>query len=104
MLKNKLIESEIILRKRYENRGKVVNLDIGDKVFLKNQIRKGLNYKLAPIFDGPFTVIERIHSKKYKLKDGNGEEVTAHINNLKLYKVNNRSKKKVKFSKNIVYI
>ena len=91
------------LQKSSENMEKKVNskqsrkqVGVGDRVYVKVNVRNQLNYKLGPKFEGPFEVIDRLVGNKYTVKDlDSGEEKVVHISQLKVVAV--KKKKKVRF-------
>ena len=48
--------------------------DIGDEIFIKVHVRKGLNYKLAEKFLGPFKIIEFLQANKIRVQNTEDEE------------------------------
>lgn len=70
-------------------------IQVGDKVFVKINVRNQLNYKLGPKFEGPFEVMESLIGNKFRVKNmENDADKVVHISQLKLVL---EKKKKVRF-------
>ena len=49
----------MVMKREHDKRAKTNKpYAVGDKVYVKVNVRKGLNYKLKPLFDGPFQIEE----------------------------------------------
>lgn len=86
-------EHEKSLVKRQQCYDKAKNRDIreeykiGDLVYWKKPVaKKGRSPKLSPIWQGPFTIKNKLSLYNYVLTDEDNSVVTVHINNLKLCK------------------
>ena len=70
------------------NSVKVRTFKAGDRVFWKRPINQaGVSPKLQPIWSGPFDVVGRVSDVNYRIRDGQGETLTIHVNNMKLSNV-----------------
>ena len=64
------------------SQGKIKNIEIGDRVYLKDMARQG---KLSPFFKGPFRVVGRISPVVYKLRSiATGKEGSWHSNKIRI--------------------
>jgi hypothetical protein len=91
-LRRKLQEASLIARENlidnkeksktvYDRKQNEINISVGDKVFIKNHIRKG---KLSPKWLGPYEVISLQDNENVLIKRGR-KEVRLHKNELKMY-------------------
>ena len=80
MRKNQDIAKQVA-KKQYDNKLNLVRFRVGDKVLLKNQIRKN---KFSPIWIGPYKVIG-LRSPITTVVDIKGKEKLFHNNLLKPY-------------------
>lgn len=61
-----------------------VAFSMGDRVFVKVNVRNDLNYKLSPKFHGPFEIVEIKRGNRFVVKDVNtGVTKLTHISKLK---------------------
>ena len=96
-LRNNLGESTDNMKKKVNDKQTKREIVVGDRVYVKINVRNQLNYKLGPKFQGPFQVIEGLIGNKYKVKCLESEiEKVVHLSQLKL--VFPRRKKQVRFS------
>ena len=95
-LKNKLQVSTHNMERKVNVRGTDRSVKLGDKCYIKINVRNQLNYKLGPKFDGPFEVVEKLVGNKYRVKSlENNVEKVVHISQIKVTTIN--QKKKVRF-------
>jgi len=91
-LRRKLQEASLIARENlidnkeksktvYDRKQNEINISVGDKVFIKNHVRKG---KLSPKWLGPYEVISLQDNENVLIKRGR-KEVRLHKNELKMY-------------------
>ena len=104
-IKEKLVEAEIISKKRHLGKEKQSNITVGDTVYVKVYARNDLNYKLGPKFDGAYEVIQKRNDNKYLVKrNRDDKEFLVHRNNMKLTKSFKTAKgKRVRFEDNVQY-
>ena len=85
------------MAKRVNEKKSVKEIGLGDKVFVKVNVRNELNYKLGPKFEGPYKVIECMEANKYRVqKENSTVEKVVHLSNMKLVK--KKVIKKVRFN------
>ncbi|XP_064098151.1 uncharacterized protein LOC135209386 [Macrobrachium nipponense] len=66
---------------RSNSRTSDVKIKVGEKVFLKINVRNELNYKLGPKFEGPFRVVEEKTGNGFiVLDEKTGRSKLTHIN------------------------
>ena len=94
-LRNNLGESTNTMEKKVNDRQPKREIVMGDRVYVKLNVRNQLNYKLGPKFEGPFEVIsDCLVGNKYKVRNlDDGIEKVVHVSQLKVV----RLKKKVRF-------
>ena len=104
-IKEKLVEAEIISKKRHLGKEKQSNITVGDTVYVKVYARNDLNYKLGPRFDGSYEVIQKRNDNKYLVKrNRDNKEFFVHRNNMKLTKSFKTAKgRRVRFDEKIEY-
>ena len=62
--------------------GSMQEFKVGDKVLLKIENRT----KDDSRYEGPYTVIERLHERSYQLKDEKGKSITLNVEWMKIFK------------------
>ncbi|GKE30067.1 putative reverse transcriptase domain-containing protein [Tanacetum coccineum] len=91
LIKQKLKAARDHQKSYADNRRKLMEFEVGDRVMLKvspwkGVIRFGKKGKLAPRYVGPFKILERIGPVAYRLilpKELSGVHDTLHVSNLK---------------------
>nr|GEU40338.1 putative reverse transcriptase domain-containing protein [Tanacetum cinerariifolium] len=91
LIKKKLKAARDRQKSYADNRRKLLEFEVGDRVLLKvspwkGVIRFGTKGKLAPRYVGPFEILERIGPVAYRLrfpKELSGVHDTFHVSNLK---------------------
>ncbi|GJW48709.1 putative reverse transcriptase domain-containing protein [Tanacetum coccineum] len=91
LIKEKLKEARDRQKSYADNRRKLLEFDVGDRVMLKVSPWKGVVHfgkkrKLEPRYVGPFEILERIGPVAYRLrlpKELSGVHDTFHVSNLK---------------------
>jgi hypothetical protein len=58
------------------------NFNIGDQVWVKKEIRN----KDDDRYEGPYTIIEKIHEKSYKLEDKEKKQIVRNVEKFKNFK------------------
>ena len=93
-LRNNLQEaSEKMTQKVNLKQGKS-KVSVGDKVFVKVNVRNELNYKMGVKFEGPYIVKEKLIANKFRVvRESDQVEKVVHCSHLKLV---GNTKKKVK--------
>ena len=68
ILKEKLERNNVLMKSKSEKaaRNKKV-YSLGDQVFVKANVRKGLNYKLTPKFLGPYIITKVFNATKFEV-------------------------------------
>ena len=82
----RLLEDSNVTQKKYHDKNiKDTSFQVGDKVFVKRNVRRELNYKLGKKFDGPFSVLECLRADRYRVsRVGNDSDVrTVPVSHLK---------------------
>lgn len=70
LLKERLVKMEIL--KGYEcGDTHETTRNVGDKVFIKKHVRKGLNYKLDQLFEGPYEILRILRAGRFVVKKEN---------------------------------
>ena len=70
LLKERLVKMEIL--KGYEcGDTHETTRNVGDKVFIKKPVRKGLNYKLDQLFEGPYEILRILRAGRLVVQKGN---------------------------------
>ena len=87
MLQKAFDQSEL----QYNQRTKVPNIAIGQKVYVLKPAKEGPIYKVSPKFDGPYRVLELLKFNKIKIVDENNATRVVHTNNVKIVKQPNLS-------------
>ena len=96
-LQNNLGFSTEAMKKKVNEKQKGGEVVVGDRVFVKINVRNQLNYKLGPKFEGPFVITECLIGNRYRVKkEGDLLEKVVHISQLKLVR-GNKQNKKVRF-------
>jgi hypothetical protein len=87
MQKSSLISRENLINNKekakigYDKNRNEIKIDVGDKVFIKNHVRKG---KLSPKWLGPYEILSLEENENVLIKRGR-REVRLHKNELKKY-------------------
>ena len=69
ILRNRLEQMDVLL-KRASGEKHVPKYELGDMVYIKKQVRKGLNYKLDQLFEGPFEITRILRAGRVIVKKG----------------------------------
>ena len=80
--RNEIMRKLEAKRQQAKEIGTTRNLEVGDKVLVKQEIRN----KDHERYEGPYTVIKRNHERSYLLTDENGRKITRNIEKLKHFK------------------
>ena len=108
ILRRKLEESNIELKKKQHLRAKTIDIKVGDLVYIKINVKKEINHKLGKKFSGPYRVIEKINNNKYKLQSSINESDIkhVHVSNIKPQSSASKERKKVHFDlrKNKIFL
>ena len=84
-LRRNLEGSAQAMEKRVNQRHKPVRVGLGDKVFVKVNVRNQLNYKLGPRYEGTYEVVEVLVGNRYRVRLVNGgSERVVHVSQLKM--------------------
>ena len=95
-IRNNLNISSESMKAKVNSKQTKREIGIGDRVYVKINVRNQLNYKLGPKFEGPFEVIGSLVGNKFTVRNlDSGEEKIVHISQLKVVDV--KKKKKVRF-------
>ena len=87
-VRNKIKVSNDRMKARYDIRANNTGFDDGQLVWLHNpQRKKGLSPKLQLVWEGPYTVINRINDVIYRIRKGHRQKPKmVHLERLALYR------------------
>ena len=88
-VRNDLKDSQEKAKRQYDENAKVIKINVGDQIFVKQHVLKGPNTKLSHIFDGPYRLPELVKLHNLKIIDENlKNEKIVHVNHVKKVKTN----------------
>ena len=90
-------EATEAMKRKVNDKQKRGEIEVGDRVFVKINVRNQLNYKLGPKFEGPYEVLEGLVGNRYRVRKVNEDLVkVVHISQLKVVG-GKKQKKRVRF-------
>ena len=94
-VRENLKKSQAVMLEKQSQKAKIDTYNKGDLVFLKEDVLKGANYKLAQKYRGPFIVERMVGPNKVELKeDTKGKTMVTHVDKVKKYSETSEIRKK----------